>query len=173
MDLPKSTISEWLSILNLPETVQEKIEKGEITLFDGIKIARQPIEVQNRLASADNSSSSLDEEMIKLGIKRGAPKGLLTVRLVFNPTKEKDKRLWKNLEEKAKENGNNVNDFVKEILSNYLKNYKLIICDYLIINAGQFESLISPDAILPTSNCLNCERPLEPTTTKSILFFSM
>ena len=120
--LPKSTISEWLSILNLPESLQEKIEKGEITLFDGIKIARQPIEVQNRLASIDNSSSSLNEEMIKLGIKRGAPKGLLTVRLVFNPTKEKDKRLWKNLEEKAKENGNNVNDFVKEILSNYLKN---------------------------------------------------
>jgi ParB family transcriptional regulator, chromosome partitioning protein len=120
--LPKSTISEWLSILNLPESLQEKIEKGEITLFDGIKIARQPIEVQNRLASFDNSSSSLSEEMIKLGIKRGAPKGLLTVRLVFNPTKEKDKRLWKNLEEKAKENGNNVNDFVKEILSNYLKN---------------------------------------------------
>ena len=72
--LPKRTISEWLSILNLPESLQEKIEKGEITLFDGIKIARQPIEVQNRLASIGNSSSSLNEEMIKLGIKRGAPK---------------------------------------------------------------------------------------------------
>ena len=60
--------------------------------------------------------------MINLGVKRGAPKGLLTVRLVFSPTKEKDKKLWKDLEEKAKENGNNISDFVKEILSNYLKN---------------------------------------------------
>ena len=46
MDYQKVLYSEWLSILNLPESLQEKIEKGEITLFDGIKIARQPIEVQ-------------------------------------------------------------------------------------------------------------------------------
>jgi ParB family transcriptional regulator, chromosome partitioning protein len=63
----------------------------------------------------------LKEELIRLGIKRGAPKGLLTVRLVFNPSKEKDRILWNSLEQKAKENGHEVNDFVKEIILNYLK----------------------------------------------------
>jgi ParB family chromosome partitioning protein len=118
--LPKSTISEWLSILDLPEQLQEKIEDGFITLHEGIKIARQPKEIQNRLAST--TSKSLEEELIKLGVKRGAPKGLLTVRLVFNPSKSKDKNLWNSLEQKAKEEGTDVNDFVKKILSDFLKN---------------------------------------------------
>jgi ParB family transcriptional regulator, chromosome partitioning protein len=118
--LPKSTISEWLSILTLPEQLQEKIENGQITSFEGIKIARQPKELQNKLASA--SSESLEEEMMQAGVKRGAPKGLLTVRLVFNPSKAKDRNLWKSLEDKAKQNGNDINDFVKEILTNYIKN---------------------------------------------------
>jgi ParB family chromosome partitioning protein len=118
--LPKSTISEWLSILTLPEQLQEKIEREEITLHEGIKIARQPKHIQDRLASSD-SLNSLNEEMLKLGVKRGAPKGLLTVRLVFNPSKIKDKDLWNSLEEKAKQNGNDINDFIKEILANYVK----------------------------------------------------
>lgn len=118
--LPKSTISEWLSILTLPKQLQEKIESGEITSFEGIKIARQPKEIRDKLAST--APDSLVEEMIKLGVKRGAPKGLLTVRLVFNPSKLKDKDLWNSLEEKAKQNGNDVGDFVKQILTNYIKN---------------------------------------------------
>ena len=117
--LPKSTVSEWLSILTLPKELQRKIENGEITLHEGIKIARQPVEIQNKLAMAE--PNSLSEEMVKFGIKRGAPKGLLTVRLVFNPSKDIDKRMWKDLEEKAKENGYDINDFVKKILSEYLK----------------------------------------------------
>ncbi len=122
--LPKSTISEWLSILTLPKQLQEKIENGGITSFEGIKIARQPKEIQNKLAST--APNSLEEEMIKLGVKRGAPKGLLTVRLVFNPSKLKDKNLWNSLEEKAKQNGNDINDFVKEILTNYIKNNSVV-----------------------------------------------
>ena len=117
--LPKSTISEWLSILTLPNQIQKKIENGEITLYEGIKIARQPSEVQIKLA--DIEPATLKEELIRLGIKRGAPKGLLTVRLVFNPSKEKDRIVWNSLEQKAKENGHEVNDFVKEIILNYLK----------------------------------------------------
>lgn len=117
--LPKSTISEWLSILTLPEQLQEKIENRQITLYEGIKIARQSPEIQNKLATM--SSTNLKEELSKLQIKRGAPKGLLTVRLVFNPSKEQDRRLMKRLEEKAEEKGHDVNSLVKEIILNYLK----------------------------------------------------
>lgn len=119
--LAKSTISEWLSILSLPKQLQEKIEDGTITLNEGIKISRQPAEIQNRLADVD--SQSLQEELVKYGIKRGAPKGLLTIRLVFNPTRDTDNNLWKSIEEKAKSNGYDVNDFVKKILVDYLKKH--------------------------------------------------
>src|SRR6185503_8579550 len=72
--LPKSTISEWLSILNLPNQIQEKIENGEITLYEGIRIARKP-GIHNRLIMAAEESR-LQEEMEAAGVKRGAPKGL-------------------------------------------------------------------------------------------------
>lgn len=118
--LPKSTISEWLSILTLPKQLQDKLEREEITLYEAIKIARQPKDIQNKLASAA-SLDSLEEEMLKVGVKRGAPKGLLTVRLVFNPSKIKDKNLWDSLEKKAEQNGTDMKDFIKEILINYIK----------------------------------------------------
>lgn len=117
--LPKSTISEWLSILTLPEQLQDKIENREITLYEGIKIARQPPEIQNRLSKM--SPSDLKEELTQMRIKRGAPKGLLTIRLVFNPRKENDRRLMRKLEERAKEKGHDVNGLVKEIILNYFK----------------------------------------------------
>jgi len=117
--LPKSTISEWLSILTLPDQLQEKIENREITLYEGIKIARQSSEIQDKLANM--SPTDLKDELTKLRIKRGAPKGLLTIRLVFNPSKEQDRRLMKRLEERAKEKGHDVNGLVKEIILNYLK----------------------------------------------------
>jgi ParB family chromosome partitioning protein len=88
-------------------------------LYEGIKIARQPSEIQNRLSIM--SPSDFKEELSKLQIRRGAPKGLLTIRLVFNPSKEQDRRLMKRLEEKAKEKGHDVNGLVKEIILNYLK----------------------------------------------------
>jgi ParB family chromosome partitioning protein len=50
--LPKSTVSEWLSILDLPQELQENIEKGRITTYEAIRIARKPRSVQQRLVKA-------------------------------------------------------------------------------------------------------------------------
>src|SRR5919197_2650387 len=50
--LPKSTISEWLSIITLPVLLQKKIEKGEITSYEAIRIARQPKHIQEKLIIA-------------------------------------------------------------------------------------------------------------------------
>lgn len=117
--LPKSTISEWLSILTLPEQLQEKIEKGEITSYEAIQIARKPKDIQEKLI-ASVKLDTLQEEMVKLGVKRGAPRGLLTVRLVFNPSKKKDKQLWNILEEQSKQNGLEITDYVKTILAKHV-----------------------------------------------------
>lgn len=117
--LPKSTVSEWLSILTLPQVLKEKIEKGEITSYEAIRIARKP-GIHDRLVLAA-SESRLQEEMIATGVKRGAPKGLLTVRLVFDPRKKTDRRIWEHLNEKASENGLQVTDYVRNLVAKHAK----------------------------------------------------
>jgi ParB family chromosome partitioning protein len=113
--LPKSTVSEWLSILTLPALLQKKIEKGEITSYEAIRIARKPKHVQEKLVTAA-TVGKLQEEMSRVGVKRGAPRGLLTIRLVFDPRKKLDKQLWDRINEKADENGLEVTDYVRSIL---------------------------------------------------------
>jgi ParB family chromosome partitioning protein len=117
--LPKSTISEWLSILTLPGQLQEKIEKGEITSYEAIQIARKPKDIQEKLITSVKLDT-LQEEMVKLGVKRGAPRGLLTVRLVFNPFKKTDKQLWNMLEAQSKQSGLEITDYVKTILTKHV-----------------------------------------------------
>ena len=117
--LPKSTVSEWLSILTLPQQLQEKIEKGEITSYEAIQIARKPKDIQEKLMTS-LKLDTLQEEMIKLGVKRGAPRGLLTVRLVFNPSKKTDKKLWNMLEEQSKQNGLDITEYVKTVLAKHI-----------------------------------------------------
>jgi ParB family chromosome partitioning protein len=110
--LPKSTVSEWLSILTLPALLQKKIEKGEITSYEAIQIARKPKRVHEKLITAA-AAGRLQEEMSRAGVKRGAPRGLLTIRLVFDPRKKPDKQLWDRMREKADENGLEVTDYVR------------------------------------------------------------
>ena len=117
--LPKSTISEWLSILTLPQQLQEQIENGKITSYEAIRIARRP-EIHDRLVAAA-AESRLQEEMITAGVKRGAPKGLLTVRLVFDPLKKSDKKMWERLNEKAGQSGLEVTHYVRSIIAKHLQ----------------------------------------------------
>ncbi len=113
--LPKSTVSEWLSVLSLAGPLQHALENGEITLYEAIQIARKPKSLQDKLVDAV-SEGKLQEIMIKTGVKRGAPKGLLTVRLVFNPKKKFDKKIWEQLNYQANKNGLVVTDYVKNLL---------------------------------------------------------
>ncbi len=118
--LPKSTVSEWLSILTLPALLQKKIEKGEITSYEAIQIARKPKRVQEKLITAA-AAGRLQDEMSRAGVKRGAPRGLLTIRLVFDPRKKPDKQLWDRMREKADENGLEVTDYVRSIILKHMQ----------------------------------------------------
>lgn len=113
--LPKSTISEWLSILTIPAVLQERIERGEITSYEAIRIARKP-EIHERLVAAAGHTR-LEQEMVATGVKRGAPKGLLTVRLVFDPRKKLDRKIWERLNQKADQNGLTVTDYVRNVVA--------------------------------------------------------
>jgi ParB family chromosome partitioning protein len=118
--LPKSTVSEWLSILTLPALLQKKIEKGEISSYEAIQIARKPKRVHEKLITAA-AAGRLQEEMSRAGVKRGAPRGLLTIRLVFDPRKKPDKQLWDRMREKADENGLEVTDYVRSIILKHMQ----------------------------------------------------
>lgn len=118
--LPKSTVSEWLSILSLPEALQENIEAGRITSYEAIRIARKPKAVQERLVQAANEGR-LQEEMADAGVKRGAPKGLLTVRLVFDPRNKSDRHLWDRLSAKAGQSGLDVTSYARSVLSRHVR----------------------------------------------------
>ena len=117
--LPKSTVSEWLNILTLPDVLKEKMERGEISSYEAIRIARKP-GIHNRLILAA-AESRLQQEMEATGVKRGAPRGLLTVRLVFDPRKKNDKKMWDRLNEKASESGLQVTDYVRNLVAKYAK----------------------------------------------------
>ncbi len=117
--LPKSTISEWLSILRMPQVLQEQMEKGKITSYEAIRIARRP-EIHDKLMEAV-AQSRLAEEMVGVGVKRGAPKGLLTVRLVFDPRKKSDRKMWERLNEKAGQSGLEVTHYVRSIIAKHLQ----------------------------------------------------
>ena len=117
--LPKSTISEWLSILRMPQVLQEQMEKGKITSYEAIRIARRP-EIHDKLMEAV-AQSRLAEEMVGVGVKRGAPKGLLTVRLVFDPRKKSDRKMWERLNEKAGQSGLEVTHYVRSVIAKHLQ----------------------------------------------------
>jgi ParB family transcriptional regulator, chromosome partitioning protein len=117
--LPKSTISEWLSILTLPQPLQEQLGKGEITSYEAIRIARRP-EIHERLVAA-TAKSKLKDEMEATGVKRGAPTGLLTVRLVFDPRKKSDRKIWERLNEKASQSGLEVTGYVRNIVAKHIQ----------------------------------------------------
>ena len=118
--LPKSTLSEWLSILTLPSILQDNVDQGKITTYEAIRIARKPKEIQNKLSEAARSGK-LQLEMSKTGVTRGAPKGLLTVRLVFDPRKKADKQVWDRLNFLANESGLEVTQFVRGLLVKHLR----------------------------------------------------
>ena len=100
--------------------LQKKIEEGKITSYEAIQIARKPRRVQEKLITAA-TSGRLQEEMSRAGVKRGAPRGLLTIRLVFDPRKKPEKQLWDRIREKADKDGLEVTDYVRSILLKHMQ----------------------------------------------------
>ncbi|MGI0005170.1 MAG: hypothetical protein ACREAI_02060, partial [Nitrososphaera sp.] len=107
-------------ILDLPQVLQENIEKGVITTYEAIRIARKPKTVQEKLVKAVEEGR-LQDEMAEAGVKRGAPKGLQTVRLVFDPRKKQDKQLWDRLSEKAQASGLDVTEYARDVLAKHVQ----------------------------------------------------
>ena len=70
--LPKSTVSEWLSILTIPALLQKKIEKGEITSYEAIRIARKPMRIQEKLIAVCNFRKASGGDVKNRSKERGS-----------------------------------------------------------------------------------------------------
>ena len=123
----KSTLSEWLSLLELTPKFQEKVSKASISERDAIKAARLDLtpKQQDTLAelSATGGKEAFKCELDRLASgkeKRGAPPGLLVVRLVFRPDTV-DKRTYAHLIRLSKAKEMDVANYCKSILVDHIR----------------------------------------------------
>jgi len=90
MKIPKSTLSEWLSILDLEEPLQNTLLEGMIPYRDALMVARKHLSAdeQRQLAETVKEKGKVDfkaelETMLGEHERRGAPVGLFVVRCVL------------------------------------------------------------------------------------------
>ncbi len=117
--IPLGTINDWLTLLRLPDNIQYKLQMGELTQKEALKSRHLTTLQQEKLASL--SGAELERAKFEFGIRRGAPKGLLTIRLVWDPRDKREKLMWNQLEKKAAKAGQKVQDHVRGILADYAK----------------------------------------------------
>ena len=115
--IPKTTLSDWIKPLELSEKLQEKVAAEVVPLRYALQVARfkLPKESQDKLAeAAEKGTDFFKNEMWRLAEdrpKRGAPLGLLVVRIVF----EED--TYNALVEEADSLGRDLSEHCKIVLS--------------------------------------------------------
>ena len=121
---PASTLSEWLRMNDLSEGMQRAVSKGLVAFTDALKVARLniPYEEQERLAlkAIEEGAEEFKRELerIRKGYeKRGAPKGLLVVRVSFGT----ESPIYEALKRLAEEKGMELGEYVKQVLEEHVK----------------------------------------------------
>lgn len=120
---PKSTLSQWLRMNDLTEEMQNEVQKGAVTFRRALKVARMDLTPNEQGALAEESRSggldSFDKALERISAgkeKRGAPPGLLIVRINFgkrSPDYNKLKKL-------AKGEGVDLSDYCMKVLKDHL-----------------------------------------------------
>jgi len=123
LGIPFPTLSDYLQILRLSPKMKEQISKRTIPFRAGLKVLRLelPEEVQDALAetAAEKGQEAFQREVERLELrkgKRGAPPGLLVIRLVYDPRIEEEKRRYDALKEICEAKNVDVAEFAKSIL---------------------------------------------------------
>lgn len=121
---PKSTLSEYMRMVDLSSTIQNEVMSGRISFVDALKIARMelPAEEENKLAE---EAMNEDPEAFKKALarvseereKRGAPKGLLIVRINFGPESQD----YEALKRLADAQGIDLGDYCMKILTDHIR----------------------------------------------------
>ena len=120
----KSTLSEWVRMNDLTRDLQLEVQNGSVPFLYALKVARMNLTPEQELMLAKESREG-GFESFKQGVdrlaanreKRGAPKGLLVVRVNFG----KDSPEYEALKTLATEEGMNISEYSMEILKEHVR----------------------------------------------------
>lgn len=124
LGIPPSTLSEWLKILDLSPTMQEKINQGKLDYTTGLKVVRMDLgeKTQENLATTleDSGKEAFEKELLRYAehhMKKGLPKGkYIIARVVFDKVYKPDVELYQKLEKLAEEQHAKVDEYCKAVL---------------------------------------------------------
>ena len=121
---PKSTLSEWTRMNDLQQELQEEVQKGSVPFNYALKVARLNLnpEEERRLAEEARQTGfegfkKAVDRIIAGHEKRGAPKGLLVIRINFG--KESD--LYDKLREISETKGLDVGEYCRSVLEEHVR----------------------------------------------------
>ena len=103
LGIPKSSMSEYLKILELGPKLKEQVRREVVPFKEAVHIARLKLgeDLQNSMAelAVTKGLDALRSEVerLRVGKRRGAPRGLLVIRLVFDHRNMKDRNHYEAL----------------------------------------------------------------------------
>lgn len=127
--IPASTLTEWLTVLELNPKMQEVTEKARIYYTDALRLARMKLgsDLQDKLAEIAETGGidAFRKEIERLQAgrgKRGIPAGkYIILRTVFDKRYRPDVQLYQALTELAEAKEQKVDEYVKWVLSEHIK----------------------------------------------------
>lgn len=121
---PKSTLSEWLRMNDLSPAMQNEVQSGNIPFTYALKVARmelppgeEGILAEESMAGGFEAFKKALDRIAEGREKRGAPKGLLIVRINFGL----ESRDYEALKRLSKAKGLDLSDYCMEILTDHIR----------------------------------------------------
>ena len=120
----KSTLSEWIRVTDLTDEMQHEIQRGAVSLHSALKVARMNLTPEEEGALVEESRTggpdSFNQALKRISSgreTRGAPKGLLIVRINFGK-KSPD---YNKLNRLAKAENKEVGEYCQQVLIDHIK----------------------------------------------------
>lgn len=120
----KSTLSQWIRVAELSDKMQREVQRGAVTFQNGLKVARLNLTPEEEGALAEESITGGPEAFnqalsrVSAGREtRGAPKGLLIVRINFG----KRSTHYNKLKKLAKLENKDIGEYCQQVVIDHIK----------------------------------------------------
>lgn len=127
LGISRSTMSEFLRMNDLSPEMQNEVQAGTVTFSDALKVARMNLPPGKETALAkearEGSSNSFKKTLDRIATeqeKRGAPRGLLIVRISWGHESPE----YSKLKKFAESEGMDLSEYCQKILSEHIKSRK-------------------------------------------------